>query len=120
MPADEEEKETPEAGEGKTKAKDKKKKRKGNDKMEKEVAEIVSAVSNHPTDGKVDGALKAVTQAAAESDPAINHELVVDFAKKIQLQLQASTSASAARDLAEAKQHNYEFWATQPVPQLST
>src|SRR3954462_12316622 len=43
-----------------------------------------------------------------------------DINKKIQqLQLQASTSASAARDLEEAKQHNYEFWTTQPVPQLS-
>lgn len=118
MSANEEEKETPETGEGKTKTKDKKKKRKGADKGEKETDE--PATNSHPTAGKVDGALKAVVQAAAEADPAINHELVVDFAKKIQLQLQASTSASAARDLAEAKQHNYEFWATQPVPHLST
>uniref|UniRef100_A0A915CTN1 Glycylpeptide N-tetradecanoyltransferase n=1 Tax=Ditylenchus dipsaci TaxID=166011 RepID=A0A915CTN1_9BILA len=52
------------------------------------------------------------------SDVALNsvsNQDMVDLAKKIQL-LQASTSA--AKDITEAKQHNYQFWTTQPVPKL--
>jgi len=44
-----------------------------------------------------------------------NNDLSADLAKKLQL-LQASTSS--ARDISEAKQHDYKFWATQPVPKL--
>lgn len=60
------------------------------------------------------------TQKANKSGPSetkldvqsfINNELT----KRIQ-QLTASTSA--AKDIQEAKQHNYQFWQTQPVPKL--
>lgn len=34
------------------------------------------------------------------------------------MQLLQGASSTAARDKAEAKVHNYKFWATQPVPEL--
>jgi hypothetical protein len=45
----------------------------------------------------------------------IDPEIAADLQRKLAL---LQSSSSSARDLSEAKQHNYKFWDTQPVPKL--
>jgi len=52
------------------------------------------------------------------SSSVLDRDLAAELARKIQF-LQASTS-TAARDPAEARTHQYKFWATQPVPEFDS
>lgn len=105
------------------------KKKTGGKKKPAKAGEEINHVDNdHQESGRrisgdtasTDTELPEDTQKANKSGPSetkldvqsfINNELT----KRIQ-QLTASTSA--AKDIQEAKQHNYQFWQTQPVPKL--
>ncbi|KAI1713424.1 glycylpeptide N-tetradecanoyltransferase 1 [Ditylenchus destructor] len=67
------------------------------------------------SDKPKDEGTSSATAIASAPDAAISADLAAELAKKIQL-LQATPSA--AKDISEAKQHNYQFWGTQPVPKL--
>lgn len=58
-------------------------------------------------------------QQSGSKDPppgAVTPELAAELARRLKL-MEASASSSA-KDMDEAKQHNYQFWATQPVPKF--
>lgn len=49
----------------------------------------------------------------------LTEKLRGELAKKLQI-FQSAPTSSAAKDLAEAKQHKYQFWETQPMPKFGT
>lgn len=57
-------------------------------------------------------------QQSGSRDPppgVVTPELAAELQRKLQLM---EANSSAAKDMNEAKEHNYQFWATQPVPKF--
>lgn len=61
--------------------------------------------------------ISELTKTTSEDSGAISTQLAAELVTKIQL-LQTTSSTTAAKDISDAKQHNYQFWTTQPVPNL--